>query len=132
MFSLPPPPVLHHLRRLGALTLFATHYHGLVQDFQGPGVGSHYMGHLKDDSKREVVFLYRFLEGVGASYGLNVAQLAGLDESILSRAQQVIDEASAANLFDTSRGSHMVARELFACQCREDVARLLEETGLLQ
>merc|ERR1711991_635869 len=83
--------VLHHLRTLGALCLFATHYHGLADDFRGyPGITMHYMSYIYDESLGGLVFLFQLVPGVSKeSYGLNVARLAGIPQPVRQRASQV-------------------------------------------
>lgn len=140
--------VLQHLRALGALTLFATQYvrscagvhrqritrharsyHGLVDDFAGPSVASYFMAHLSDDSAREVVFLYQLREGVGQSYGLNVARLAGLPAELLDRAATIIDEAKRDHMFDTSQRIEGIVRDVLACRNAADLRAVFDETG---
>ena len=78
--------------RLGAKTLFATHYHELTS------IGNSYEG-VKNYNiavkKRgdDIIFLRRIVPG-GAddSYGIEVAKLAGLPEWIISRAKEVLKE----------------------------------------
>jgi DNA mismatch repair protein MutS len=83
---------IHSYPRLGAKTLFATHYHELVElaSFL-PRVKNFNIAVAED--KGEVIFLYRIVPGgVDKSYGIHVAKLAGLPKSVVHRASEVLDE----------------------------------------
>jgi DNA mismatch repair ATPase MutS len=69
--------VLRRLTEISALTLFATHYHGLCRDFQSnSSVELKHVSFVADKEQKDVVFLYQLKEGpAGGSYGLNVAQV---------------------------------------------------------
>ncbi|MBI2836372.1 MAG: DNA mismatch repair protein MutS [Chloroflexi bacterium] len=87
---------LHNQPGLGAKTLFATHYHELVEL-------ASYLPRVKNfnvsvtEEKGEVIFLRRIVPGgVDKSYGIHVAQLAGLPRPVVHRARQVLDELEEA------------------------------------
>jgi len=83
---------IHSHPRLGAKTLFATHYHELVElaDFL-PRVKNFNVAVTEERGK--VTFLYKIVPGgVDKSYGIHVAQLAGLPKSVVRRAQEVLQE----------------------------------------
>lgn len=74
-----------------AKTLFATHYHELHE------LGSLFPNQIKnyhmaiDNSENRPVFLHTLVEGPASqSYGIEVAQLAGLPEPVITRAQQLL------------------------------------------
>lgn len=73
--------------RVGCLVLFATHYHPVSRAAaQSPKVAPFHMA-ANVDGNNQMTFLYRFLPGLcPASYGHNVARLAGLPESVLQEA----------------------------------------------
>jgi DNA mismatch repair protein MutS len=81
---------IHNHPRLGAKTLFATHYHeltGLAQVL--PRVRNFNVAVAEEGGK--VVFLRRIVPGgVDRSYGIHVAQLAGLPRSVTRRAEEVL------------------------------------------
>lgn len=85
---------LHNL--LGAKTLFATHYHELTRLADAPGILEH-GGAVKNftmavqERDNTVIFLRQVIEG-GAekSFGIHVAQLAGLPSRVIARAEQVL------------------------------------------
>jgi DNA mismatch repair protein MutS len=83
---------IHSYPRLGAKTLFATHYHELVElaNFL-PRVKNFNVAVAED--RGEVTFLYKIVPGgVDKSYGIHVAKLAGLPKSVVHRASEVLDE----------------------------------------
>ncbi|MDR0402508.1 MAG: DNA mismatch repair protein MutS [Treponema sp.] len=76
------------LNRTCSRTLFATHYHELSL-LSHPRLANRSMGVLEKDG--EIVFLRKLKEGPAAeSYGLHVAALAGLPETVLERAAALL------------------------------------------
>jgi len=83
---------IHNYSGLGAKTVFATHYHEMVElvDFL-PRVKNFNVAVIEEAGK--VIFLHKIVPGgVDKSYGIHVAQLAGLPKSVLHRAREVLDE----------------------------------------
>ncbi len=83
---------IHNHPRLGAKTLFATHYHEMVE-LAGflPRVKNYNVAVVEDHG--EVIFLRKIVPGgVDKSYGIHVAKLAGLPRSVVHRAQEVLDD----------------------------------------
>ncbi|HUX48706.1 MAG TPA: DNA mismatch repair protein MutS, partial [Dehalococcoidia bacterium] len=83
---------IHNHPELGAKTLFATHYHELVDlaDIL-PRVKNFNVAVAEEGDK--VIFLHKIVPGgTDRSYGIHVAQLAGLPKSVLVRAQEVLAE----------------------------------------
>jgi len=83
---------IHSYPRLGAKTLFATHYHELVElaSFL-PRVKNFNVAVSEEGG--EVTFLYKIVPGgVDKSYGIHVAKLAGLPKSVVHRAREVLAE----------------------------------------
>jgi DNA mismatch repair protein MutS len=77
------------LNRVGCRTLFATHFHELSL-LSHPRLANRSMEVLDNDGK--IVFLRKLKEGPAAeSYGIHVAQLAGLSEQVLRRAWQIME-----------------------------------------
>lgn len=83
--------VAEHLdQAIGCRALFATHYHELVEFAE---TSQHAANHSVSARERsgEVIFLHRLVPGPASkSYGVAVAKLAGLPESILARAQALL------------------------------------------
>jgi len=83
---------IHNHAGLGAKTVFATHYHEMVA-LAGflPRVKNFNVAVIEEAGK--VIFLHKIVPGgVDKSYGIHVAQLAGLPRSVLHRAREVLDE----------------------------------------
>ena len=77
-------------KRLGAKTLFATHYHELTA-MEGtlPGVKNYNIA--VRTRGEEIVFLRKIVPGgADRSYGIEVAKLAGLPEAVVSRARKIL------------------------------------------
>jgi DNA mismatch repair protein MutS len=83
---------IHNYPKLGAKTLFATHYHELVELANIlPRVKNFNVAVAEEGGK--VVFLRKIIPGgADKSYGIHVAQLAGLPRSVIHRAQEVLVE----------------------------------------
>ncbi|GAH77980.1 unnamed protein product, partial [marine sediment metagenome] len=83
---------IHNYPKLGAKTLFATHFHEMVElaSFL-PRVKNFNIAVTEEGG--EVIFLYKIVPGgVDKSYGIHVAKLAGLPKSVVHRAQEVLEE----------------------------------------
>ena len=81
---------MHNHPKLGAKTLFATHYHELVElaDLL-PRVKNFNVAVTEQGG--EVVFLRKVIPGgADKSYGIHVAQLAGLPKAVLHRAHEIL------------------------------------------
>ncbi len=118
--------VLRRLARLRALTLFATHYHGLCADFAtNPDVVLSHVAFMTDEAARDVVFLYQLKSGAaGGSYGLNVARMAGLPEEVLARAEAVAGECHRLGMFNTNTNAATL-RDWVRCTTEEEARELL-------
>jgi DNA mismatch repair protein MutS len=81
---------IHNHHGLGAKTLFATHYHELVEMASFlPRVKNFNVSIAGEEDK--VIFLHKIMPGsVDKSYGIHVAQMAGLPKSVVHRAHEVL------------------------------------------
>ena len=88
---------VHSHPRLGCKTLFATHYHELTQLADTlPRVRNFNVAVSEDNGK--IVFLRRIVPGgADRSYGVHVAQIAGLPGSVVHRAWEVLRELEATS-----------------------------------
>ncbi len=77
-------------KKLGAKTLFATHYHELtVLEDKLPGVKNYNIAAIKRGD--DITFLRRIIPGAADdSYGVEVAKLAGLPDSVIERAKKIL------------------------------------------
>ncbi len=81
---------IHDPDRLGARTLFATHYHEMTQLEQMREAIKNFCVAVQERDG-EVLFLRKIIPGgADRSYGIHVAQLAGLPELIIRRAKAVL------------------------------------------
>jgi DNA mismatch repair protein MutS len=83
---------LHNNKRCGARTLFATHYHELVEVAQMlPRIRCMNVAVTEEGGK--VVFLRKIVPGgADKSYGVHVAQLAGIPRPVIHRAEEILLE----------------------------------------
>jgi DNA mismatch repair protein MutS len=83
---------IHNSPRLGAKTLFATHYHELTELEKILPRVRNYNVAVAEDGER-VVFLHKIVPGgADRSYGIHVARLAGLPRAILRRAEDILSD----------------------------------------
>jgi DNA mismatch repair protein MutS len=88
---------IHNHPRLRARTLFATHFHELTQlsDLL-PGVMNYNVA--VSESGGQVVFLHKIVPGgADRSYGIHVAQLAGLPQTVIQRASEILKELESSS-----------------------------------
>ncbi len=76
--------------KIGCKTLFATHYHELLQ-LEGTVEGiKNYQVEVKEKGE-DVIFLRKIIEGgTDESYGIHVAKLAGVPRNVVTRANKVL------------------------------------------
>ena len=85
-------------KRLGAKTLFATHYHEITA-LEGviPGVKNYNIAAKKKGD--DILFLRKIVRGgADQSYGIEVAKLAGVPDKVISRARQILKELEAGGV----------------------------------
>ena len=93
--------VVEHIsnpKLLGAKTLFATHYHELTE-LEGTINGvNNYCIAVKEQGD-DIVFLRKIVKGgADKSYGVQVAKLAGVPDSVIVRAKELLVELSDADI----------------------------------
>jgi DNA mismatch repair protein MutS len=82
-------------KSVGAKTLFATHYHELTSISENMKNVKNYCVAVKE-SGDDVVFLRKIIEGpADKSYGIYVASLAGVPESVITRAREIAKSLSS-------------------------------------
>ena len=84
-------------RKLGAKTLFATHYHELsTLENKLTNVKNYNIAVKKRGD--QMIFLRKIVPGAtDDSYGVEVAKLAGLPNAVISRAREILEELEAEN-----------------------------------
>lgn len=97
---------ISNTKLLGAKTLFATHYHELTElEGKIPSVNNYCIA--VKEQKGNIVFLRKIVRGgADRSYGIAVAKLAGLPESVISRANELVAQLSEN---DISASVRMIA-----------------------
>ena len=98
--------VVEHIsntKLIGAKTLFATHYHELTE-LEGKLSGvNNYCIAVKEKGD-DIVFLRKIIKGgADKSYGIQVAKLAGLPDSVIERAKEIVNELIDNDITDIVR-----------------------------
>jgi DNA mismatch repair protein MutS len=93
--------VVEHIsntKLLGAKTLFATHYHELTE-LEGKLTGvNNYCIAVKEQGD-DIIFLRKIIRGgADKSYGIQVAKLAGVPDTVIERAKELAAELSNADI----------------------------------
>ncbi|KAF8636930.1 hypothetical protein AX17_003181 [Amanita inopinata Kibby_2008] len=127
--------VLHQLAtHTMPLAFFATHYGSLTDDYvYHPNIRNMYMSTIVDEEKRDIVFLFKLIEGVAASsFGTHVANLAGVPLEVVERAevvsrnfaQQFKERQIAKKKQDASSRLPLFAQADFAYLCKLAMGQL--------
>ena len=98
--------VVEHIsntKLIGAKTLFATHYHELTE-LEGKLSGvNNYCIAVKEKGD-DIVFLRKIIKGgADKSYGIQVAKLAGLPDTVIERAKEIVNELVNNDITDIVR-----------------------------
>lgn len=102
--------VLEHIaERIGARTLFATHYHELTE-IEGKIDGvNNYCVEIKDNGD-DIIFLRKIIKGgATSSYGIHVAKLAGIPSRVIDRANEILE---ILNVCDATKISNVNIQNL--------------------
>ena len=91
---------LHNMEHVKARTLFATHYHELTELARTmTGVKNYNI--LIQEKNDTIVFLRRIVPGAAdKSYGIQVAKLAGMPESVVTRANEILANLEEGEIGD--------------------------------
>ena len=91
--------VVEHLHdQVGCRTLFATHYHELTQLADSRAAVNNFNIAVREWND-QIIFLRQIVPGpADKSYGIQVARLAGLPDSIISRAKEILAGLEGGNL----------------------------------
>jgi len=125
--------VLEHCadkKRLGCKTLFATHYHELTAlESEIGGIRNYNIAAKK--KKDDILFLRKIVPGPAqASYGIEVAKLAGVPERVISRAKAILAELEAQDwkpqLPAPASGGGQIALEDLGAQAAAERLRELD------
>jgi DNA mismatch repair protein MutS len=98
--------VVEHIsnpKLLGAKTLFATHYHELTELEGKLDNVNNYCIAVKERGD-DIVFLRKIVKGgADKSYGIQVAKLAGVPDSVINRAKEIVEELSENDITSAAR-----------------------------
>ncbi len=99
---------ISNIKLLGAKTLFATHYHELTE-LEGKISGvNNYCIAVKENGD-DIVFLRKIVKGgADQSYGIQVAKLAGVPDSVIARAKEIVSELGDADIIHNLRDVQQV------------------------
>lgn len=110
--------VEHFVKKLKAVTLFATHYHELIELVNTLPEAKNFT--VRTEQKNgKVQFLYELIEqGATQSFGIHVAELAGLPKDVLKRSREILKDLES-NERDTgttllAKSGHTDQLSLFA------------------
>jgi DNA mismatch repair protein MutS len=96
---------LHQSPKVGAKTLFATHYHELTTFTESFAGVKHYSTHVQEQGD-SIVFLRKIIpQAADRSYGIQVAKLAGLPQEVLARAREILVELEQGGHGHSAGGS---------------------------
>jgi len=120
-------------KRLGAKTLFATHYHELTAlEGQIDGVKNYNIAAKKKGE--DILFLRKIVPGgADESYGIEVAKLAGVPNRVIERARAILDElenegGTISRQAPAVQADQMGFGDLGATQVAEELRRTAVET----
>ena len=89
--------------RCGAKTLFATHYHELIELEEKQEGIKNYSIAVKEKGE-DVIFLRKIVRGgTDESYGIHVARLAGVPKDVTSRANEILKSLERKSLFNSKK-----------------------------
>ncbi|MHA1540313.1 MAG: DNA mismatch repair protein MutS [Alphaproteobacteria bacterium] len=124
--------VVEHLSKKNQCrTLFATHYHEMTElENQLDNVSCHTV-QIKE-WEENIIFLYKVIKGASdRSYGIHVAKLAGLPQSVIGRANQILDTLTKEQDKTAPLEGLPLFEEHVTLQFNEDVEKLKELKDIL-
>ncbi len=117
-------------KKVGAKTLFATHYHELtVMENEFDGVVNYNIAAKKRGDS--IVFLRKIVRGAtDDSYGIEVAKLAGVPQEVVRRAREIlkeIDDGEHKAVFASDRPAVPVEEDLFTALVHKENEEVIEK-----
>lgn len=94
-----------HSKKIGAKTLFATHYHELTDmEASFPGIVNYNIAAKKRGDS--VIFLRKIVRGgTDDSYGIEVAKLAGVPSEVVKRAKEILKEIESNGIISEPKSA---------------------------
>ncbi len=97
--------------KIGAKTLFATHYHELTQLQDSFDNIQNLTMSAKEDGEK-IIFLRKIIKGsTNKSYGIQVARLAGIDKEIIDKANEILGTIEVTHEFNIANSSKKHKKE---------------------
>ncbi len=122
--------VIEHIsnsKLLGAKTLFATHYHELTELEGKINNVNNYCIAVKENGD-DIIFLRKIIKGgADRSYGIQVAKLAGVPDSVIERAKEIVEELVSTDITNRVRDIATYSQET----CRQK-AKHYDDVDLAQ
>ncbi len=113
-----------HSKKIGAKTMFATHYHELtVLEEECPGIVNYHIAAKKRGDT--ITFLRNILRGAtDDSYGIEVSKLAGVPEAVVRRAKEILADIEGGKIQVNAPVRHVAppAEEGFAQMAVDEAA----------
>jgi DNA mismatch repair protein MutS len=126
---------VHH--EIGAKTLFSTHYHELVKlEAELPKLTNVHAKCVEKDGK--VVFLHRIVSGgADRSYGIHVAELAGLPVPVINRAKEILTHLEESRSPEVAVAKEEEPLNLFSflpevSPVEEEIAKEIQSWNLME
>ena len=103
-----------HSKKIGAKTLFATHYHELTDmEDSFPGIVNYNIAAKKKGDS--ITFLRKIVRGgTDDSYGIEVAKLAGIPQEVVKRAREILAGIESGAICESAPRSNCDAPDLFS------------------
>ena len=123
---------IHDNKSLAARTLFATHYHELTHLETDLDRLENYHIAVKE-FKNKIIFLREILSGPGdKSYGINVAEMAGLPQNVIERASEILN-SHIQDQFDNGKNNNISNDDQLSVFSDQDsqIRKELEELDVL-
>ncbi len=118
---------LYEDSKVGAKSVFATHYHQLTELADSLGGVKNCSMAVKEQGS-EVVFLRKVVPGrASKSYGIQVARLAGVPHAVVSRAEEVLSDIEERSVIEVKAGRKTQSQAKFSVHERPSDASLLDE-----
>ncbi|HBM81407.1 MAG TPA: DNA mismatch repair protein MutS [Clostridiaceae bacterium] len=110
--------------KIGAKTLFATHYHELTE-LEGRVSGiKNYCISVKEHGD-DIIFLRKIMRGgADRSYGIQVAKLAGLPDEVIKRARSIADKLEENDINKRNENNNKIKEEVAADSDKENYMQL--------
>ncbi len=103
---------LYDHSKIGARSLFATHYHQLTELAESLEGVKNYAMAVKEQGS-DVIFLRKVVPGkANKSYGIQVAKIAGVPRDVVSRAEQVLSSIEQENVLEVKAGKKVHKQSL--------------------